>query len=122
MNKRIDDYDMIETICGNDQACSHHVVRFGDSIGTQLDDNMGPKEFPPTKHFNDMFFGEANVHINEFPLIHSQSNPSEPTSATSPTYRRKGKVKGKSNVKDDALRKLATTIRNAFESVRSNHW
>lgn len=82
----------------------------------------GQKEFPPTKHFNDMFFREVNVHINEFPLIHSQPNLSEPTSATSPTHRRKGKVKGKSNVKDDALRKLATTIRNAFESVRSNHW
>ena len=119
-NKLIKDYDLLETICCNDQATGHCVMQYGGRIGTQMEYNSKPNIFPLADRIDDAPFGEANVYCNTSPLIHSQPNTFEPVLATSPTQTRKVKGKRKANINDDTIHELATTIKDAFDSIRSN--
>ena len=119
LNKPIQDYGLLEFICGNDQASGHRVVQYGTQIGTKMDFTIYPKRIPPTKHFDDLSFKEPNAHGDASTLINNQADTSEPTSATSP--RRKSEGKRKANTDNDPISKLTTTINDAFESIRSSH-
>ena len=118
LNKPIEDYDLFETVCGNDQATGHRAVTSGSRIGTQMDYNSEPDVFPPNQSYDDVPFMEADEHGNDSPF--TQPDNSEPTSTTSPMQRRKEKGKRKATVNDDAILRLATSIENAFDKVQSS--
>ncbi|KAH7666900.1 Myb/SANT-like domain-containing protein [Dioscorea alata] len=103
LNKPIEDYDLFEIICGNDQARGHYAIQ---SDGTQIGTNMDFETPPGPRH-------------DASPSVNPQVGASEHTSATSP-QRKKGKSKHKANTDDEPIRELATTINKAFESVRSS--
>ncbi|KAH7663144.1 hypothetical protein IHE45_14G034500 [Dioscorea alata] len=103
LNKPIEDYDLLEAICANDQATGHCAIPSGSRIGAQMD---------------NMSFEEAYSYGDASP--HSQGNIFEPVSTTSPLRRKKGKGKCKANDPDDAIHELSTTIKDAFASVRSS--
>ncbi|XP_039128983.1 uncharacterized protein LOC120265158 [Dioscorea cayenensis subsp. rotundata] len=56
LNKTIEDHDLLEAICGNDQATGRYAVQFGNTIGTQMDYNTEPSEFSPLEQYNEFFF------------------------------------------------------------------
>ncbi|KAH7655530.1 hypothetical protein IHE45_18G017700 [Dioscorea alata] len=118
LNKPIEDYDLLEAICGNDQATGHRSIPSGSRIGAQMDYNTEPEAFPQAQHFDNMSFEEAYGYGDGSP--HSQGNISEPVSTTSPLRRKKRKGKHKANDPDDAIRELSTTIKDAFASIRSS--
>lgn len=70
LNKATEDYDLIETICDNDQATAQHTIQFGSRIGIQVNDDIVPEGFFPAKHVHDMSFGEGSAYGNASPLIH----------------------------------------------------
>ncbi|XP_039133705.1 uncharacterized protein LOC120270697 [Dioscorea cayenensis subsp. rotundata] len=89
LNKPIEDYDLIETICDNDQASGHYAIPSGSHIGTHMECNLEQEVFPPTQHFVDMSFGKTDAYGNTSPF--AQPNTSEPVSATSPIQSKKQK-------------------------------
>lgn len=117
MNKPIEDYDLIETICDNDQASGHYAIPSGSHIGTHMECNLEQEVFPPTQHFVDMSFGKTDAYGNTSPF--AQPNTSEPVSATSPIQSKKQKGKHIAHDTNDAINNLVNTIKNGFESVKS---
>ncbi|XP_039140531.1 uncharacterized protein LOC120277754 [Dioscorea cayenensis subsp. rotundata] len=120
LNKPIEDYDLIEAICGNDQANGRHAIQFENTIGVQMDFNIEQEESHHNENYDDVAFGETNAQGNASPGTQNRGSPSEPMSATSPQQKKKGKAKRKANTEDYAICELATTIKDAFESVKSS--
>jgi len=110
LNKPIEDYDLLEMICGNDQARGHYAVQNdGTQIGTNMDFDMSSGPRSPDENFVDLSTGDADAQ-DASPFGNSQAG----TSATSP-QRKKGKSKRKANTEDEPIRELSTTINKAFE-------
>ncbi|KAH7677231.1 Myb/SANT-like domain-containing protein [Dioscorea alata] len=119
LNKPIEDYDLLELICGNDQAGGHYAIQNDRTqIGTNMDFDTTPGPRSPDENFVDLSTGDADAH-DASPFGNTQAGASEHTSATSP-QRKKGKSKRKANTDDELIRELAITINKAFKSVRSN--
>ena len=116
LNKPIEDYDLLETICGSDQASGHRTIPFGSRIGTQMDYNTEPEALPQAQHFDGMSFREADTYGNASLLV--KAILLNPMSTTSPLQRKQEKGKRKVNDHDDAIRELSTPFKDAFESVR----
>ncbi|KAH7663143.1 Myb/SANT-like domain-containing protein, partial [Dioscorea alata] len=94
LNKPIEDHDLLELICGNDQATGSRAVQFGDDIGTHMDDNDDSRRPSQIDGPDDMFFEETDYHHTTPPPIHNQSENTEPRGASSTQSRRqKGKRK-----------------------------
>ncbi|KAH7670293.1 hypothetical protein IHE45_10G016300 [Dioscorea alata] len=94
----VQDHDLFELICGNDQATRSHVVQFGDDIGTHMDHNVDSRRRSQTDGHDDMFFEETDYHYNMTLPIYNQSESAEPRGASS-TQSRKEKEKMQNDLK-----------------------
>ncbi|KAH7672521.1 Myb/SANT-like domain-containing protein [Dioscorea alata] len=118
LNKPIEDHDLLEAICGNDQASGRRAVHFGDDIGMDMYDNENIRQSPQIGGLEDMSFEETNFHANVSTPIHTHSESSEPQGATSSQTRRgKGKRKLVSEV--EAIQEMNNTFKEALGNMNS---
>ncbi|KAH7672327.1 hypothetical protein IHE45_09G047300 [Dioscorea alata] len=118
INKPIEDHDLLEIICGNDQATGHHAVQFGDDIGTHMDDNVDSRRPSQAEGFDDMFFEDTDCHMYTPPPIHNQSQSTEIRGASS-TQSRKEKGKRKMVSEVEAIQEMNNTIKKALGEKKS---
>ena len=100
MSKEINDYDLLEAICGNDLAISHCVIQFETPITMHMDCNIELEAFSPIEHFDDLPFKDIDAYGVTFLITYNKLETFKPTSRISPRQRRKGKpsVKGALNM------------------------
>ncbi|KAH7655576.1 Myb/SANT-like domain-containing protein [Dioscorea alata] len=120
LNKPIEDHDLLEAICGNDQASGHRVVHFGDEIGVDMYDNENFRQSPQIGGLEDMSFEETNFHANVSTPTHTHSESSEPRGATSSQTRR-GKGKRKLVSKVEAIQEMNNIFKEALGNMNSTH-
>ncbi|XP_039115173.1 uncharacterized protein LOC120250420 [Dioscorea cayenensis subsp. rotundata] len=117
LNKPIEDHDLLEIVCGNDQATGRRAVQFGDEIGTHMDDSVEYRHPSQTESLDDMF-EDTNYHVNIPPPTHNQSESTENRGESS-AQSKKGKGKRKMPSEVEAIQEMNNTIKEALVTKKS---
>ncbi|XP_039144498.1 uncharacterized protein LOC120281872 [Dioscorea cayenensis subsp. rotundata] len=117
LNKQIEDHDLLEIVCGNDQATGRRAVQFGDEIGTHINDSDEYRHPSQTDSLDDMF-EDTYFHVN-IPLpTHNQSESTENRGESS-AQSKKGKGKRKMPTEVEAIQEINNTIKETLLTKKS---